>query len=193
MEAMAAAESMGALVTIVGAGATIVLDFARIVDLSTAEEVIIALLALLAIDALTERIGVLERIEEKLRAGSLCLEGRGDFSRPLEERLASAGRVHLLGVSLVGIISQYQWLIIEKAKEGCQFKIITVAPEFYDLGEVPTSWYGSRGSKPNLEHTLFTIERIKERVGNGMVEVRRKGCTRTPPLYTHAGYRQLLV
>jgi hypothetical protein len=159
------------LVTILGAGATIVLDLFRIVELSTAEEVIIALLALLAIDALTERIGVLERIESKLRVGGVRLQDRNSFAESLEKRWARASEVCLLASNLVGIVTHYRDLMAERAKEGCRFRMIILDPEFLDLDGLPVSWYGS-GRKESLQYAIHTIDRIRRRVGRDRVEVR---------------------
>jgi hypothetical protein len=168
------------LVTIVGAGATIVLDFLRIVELSTAEEVIIALLALLAIDALTERISVLERIENKLRGRGVRLRDRNSFAEPLERRLASASEVCLVGVNLVGIISHHRDLMTARAKEGCRFRIVTLDPEFLNLSSLPYSWYGS-GRKESLRYAMHSIERIIRKTGEDRVELR---LARFPPPYS---------
>ena len=54
------------LVTTVGAATAIVLSTIGILTLSLAESIIIALLALLAIDALTERVSLLQLIDQKI-------------------------------------------------------------------------------------------------------------------------------
>jgi len=48
------------------AGVAIVLSFLKLIQLSVAEEIVIALLALLAVDALNERLSLLERMRAKL-------------------------------------------------------------------------------------------------------------------------------
>jgi uncharacterized protein YqcC (DUF446 family) len=103
------------LVTIFGAGLAIVLSLLKIIQLSSAEEIIIALLALLAVDALNERLSFLERMGQKL--GDLCAEmGKlplGDIK--LKKRSVLTGTVegisrdahclHILGLNLQGVIS----------------------------------------------------------------------------------------
>ena len=171
------------LLTILGAGAAIILAMLGIVNLSIAEGIIVTLLALLASDALTERIGILERIERSLNTRVRCLklEDRKGFPVSLEERLANAKQVYLLGVNLHGIVSQYQGLFSMRAQDGCQFKFITTAPEFYGLG-VPTSWYGSQKEKnPALNLTKDTIKKLIRKVGQDEVELRYTPC---PPPYT---------
>jgi hypothetical protein len=54
------------LLTILGAGTAIIFSLFGIIGLSVAENIILALLALLAVDALIERLSILERIETKL-------------------------------------------------------------------------------------------------------------------------------
>ena len=53
------------VIAILGAGIAITLSLLKVINLSIAEDIVIALLALLAVYALTERLDLLERIERK--------------------------------------------------------------------------------------------------------------------------------
>ena len=51
-----------AILTIMGAGSAVVLSLLKIIDLTRAEEIIVTLIGLIAIDALIERLHILEKI-----------------------------------------------------------------------------------------------------------------------------------
>jgi len=103
------------LLTILAAGVAIVLSFLKLIQLSVAEEIVIALLALLAVDALNERLSLLERMRAKLGDLSaqisqlpfadIKLEKRDTLTGTLEGTLKGARRLDILGLNLWGILS----------------------------------------------------------------------------------------
>ena len=73
--------------TILGAGVAIVLSLIKAIQLTTAEEIIIALLALISVDALNERLSLLEKIEARLHSLGTenTLKSRNDLKSPVEK------------------------------------------------------------------------------------------------------------
>jgi hypothetical protein len=79
------------LLTILTAGAAIVLSLLKLIELSVAEEIVIALLALLAVDALNERLSLLERMRARLEHLSAQMGQLPLANIRLENRDAFAG------------------------------------------------------------------------------------------------------
>lgn len=90
---------------------------------------------------------------QKTKPSSVDLNNRQGFSVPLEERIANAREVYLLGLNLVGLVSHFEGIISEKAGNGCKFRIITLDSDFFATPKLPTSWYGSLRRKQDLEQS----------------------------------------
>jgi hypothetical protein len=111
------------LLTVLGAGIAIVLSFLNLIQLSLSEEIIIALLALLAVDALSERLSFLERVQtnlsnlstqiQELPLADIKLEDRSTFTGTLDKPLRDAHRLDIFGLTLRGVIA-HSWGCFEK-------------------------------------------------------------------------------
>lgn len=124
------------LLTILGASVSITLPLFTGIKLSTAENIIIALLGLLAIDALTERLSVLEKIETKLSNLSVkqALKPRSQMIS-VEDQAANATDIGIVAISGVSLGYRHVDFFEKKLKQGCKIRIILLDP---DSPAVPT-------------------------------------------------------
>ena len=118
------------LVTTVGAATAIVLSTIGILTLSLAESIIIALLALLAIDALTERVSLLQLIDQKISSLSeeQALRPRDKILQP-REYARSASEICITGISASSMTNQDMTFYKEKMTDGCNIKILILDPD----------------------------------------------------------------
>ena len=117
------------LLTVSTAGIVGVLSLFGYLPLSAPESVIIVLLALLAVDSLIERTGILERIDNKLNAieaKPVLLLGP-DYSDYVEAT-KQASEIWLLAVSAKEVVGQYCNFFLEMLKKGCNIRIILLNP-----------------------------------------------------------------
>jgi len=161
------------LLTILGAGTAIVLSLIDVIQLSIAEEVVIALLALLAADALSERLSVLERIESKLS----CLSKPGGFLSdrstqmpPLEEYLQGAKEFLVVGGSLAGLVPEYRDYFRE-ISNGCALRFVLFDPDSPALESV-AKWVGTQPEifRKEIEIARSMLDILK--AGGANIEVR---------------------
>ena len=138
-----------------------------------------ALLAVLALDTLVERLGYLDRIEEKI-ASIEASQGHPkahDFlyskqeAQDLRKTLARAREVWLTGRSLVNILD-FSNLFTELAREHqCHFKFLLPDPNEV-TGEL---MYGKRWAAHfdvNIEKALSNLRALQESAGPDLIEVR---------------------
>lgn len=118
------------LFTMLGAGLAIVLSLLGILELTLAENIIVALLGLLAFDALTERLNVLEKIEAKLDYSSResALKSRQEYI-PLPERAEHAMEICILAISATTITAPNLGFYQNKLKSGCGIRVILLDPD----------------------------------------------------------------
>ncbi|HBG74918.1 MAG: hypothetical protein A2X25_07545 [Chloroflexi bacterium GWB2_49_20] len=118
------------LLTILVAGSTGILGIFNLVKISPVEGIIIALLALLAVDGLTERLSILEKIEAQL--GSYTM-GETLMSRskllPPSEIASSASEIAFVGVSGISIFVNHLGFFEQKFISGCKLRFILLDPE----------------------------------------------------------------
>ena len=117
------------LLTILGAATVLVLSLLKVFQLDLPDEVIIALLALLAIDALTERLGLLENIEVKLAGLSVgqALRKRADIP-PIEEQALYGSEICIAAISAISVVVRYQSVFESKLRAGCNVRVILLDP-----------------------------------------------------------------
>ncbi len=160
------------LLTILGAGIAIVLSFIGVGVLSIAESIIIVLLALLAADALIERISVLERIEAKLSNFS---RGHSLISKTeipkIDEQAAYASEICIIGVSAISLLTQDLGFFEKKVRNGCKIRAILLDPESPSLqtwnliNKIPTP-------SSDIEKSLMMLKEITQNKGTkGKCEV----------------------
>ena len=107
------------LLTILGAATAIVLVTLGFLDLTIPEGIIIALLGLLSIDGLTERITSLEKIEKHLGNIPMGQALRHRTEIPLiEEQTSHASEIVIMAASAVTLTAKYAHYFEEKMKQG---------------------------------------------------------------------------
>lgn len=159
--------------TIIGAGTAIVLSLIDFIKLSTSENIVIALLALLAIDAFIERLSVLEKIEDKLSnlSNVQILKKRVDLLKPTEQA-KHASEICILAVSAVSIISPYIGFYKNKMKGGCNLRVILLNPDSLSL-ETWNLLVTHTYTKNHTESTLGALaELMSDKEASGKCEVR---------------------
>lgn len=125
------------LVTILGAGLALALAAASVIRLTIAENLIIGLLALLGVDALTERLVILGRIEDKLKSATTGqpLRGRSQIP-PVESFVSPAVEILIIAISGISIIHQNLRLFAEKIEAGCKVRIALLDPQSPTVGVI---------------------------------------------------------
>ncbi|MCW4055392.1 MAG: hypothetical protein NWE82_01265 [Candidatus Bathyarchaeota archaeon] len=164
------------LLTILGAGAAIVLSLFKLITLSIAEDVTIALLALLAVDALGERLGLLDRIETHVVDLSRKLESRpsADELLLLRDELPSflsqiqkGDDIWVAGRSLAILLNNYSNQIQEATKSGKRFRFMIVDPDNLPLmNAIASSSYPYPSAVTVEQHGRQALAHLKLLVEN---------------------------
>jgi len=117
------------LLTILLAGSTGVLSIFNLFKISPVEGIIIALLVLLAVDGLTERLSILEKIESQLGSYTMGekLRSRSQLLSP-EEMASTASEIAFVGVSGISIFINNLGFFEKKIKAGCKLRFILLDP-----------------------------------------------------------------
>lgn len=91
--------------------------------------IIIALLALLAIDALTERLSLLEKIESRLATYSVGaqMKNRSQLPTP-NERAQTASEISIVAVSAISLLVNHLGFFERKMKTGCKLRVVLLEP-----------------------------------------------------------------
>ncbi len=161
------------LLTILGAGLSIVLSLLGIIKLNIAENIIIALLALLAVDALTERLSVLEKIEARLSklTAEQSLKKRSEILTPIEHG-PQASEICIAVIHGGSVITPYTGFYESRIRDGCKIRVILLDPG----AEAVQTWIlRSRGtdSKLRIEASLERLRSLVQLSGvKGNCEVR---------------------
>ncbi|MCL4707199.1 hypothetical protein KJ068_18750 [bacterium] len=94
------------------------------------DEVIVTLLALIAVDALVERMSLLEKISARVEKWpeEEVLRDRSKLNR-MEELAAGATEIWAAGISLVSIIRPYDNFYLQKLREGCNLRFLLLDPD----------------------------------------------------------------
>jgi len=146
------------LLTILGAGITNALSLFGLLRLSTSESIIIALLGLLAIDALVERKSILEKVESLLNGPSSkqALKTRAEILTPPNHAQA-ATEICILGLHGATGITPYVGFYEQKLREGCKIRIILVDPS----SSVIDLWEQTRGNRTTRAYLQASLEALK--------------------------------
>jgi hypothetical protein len=117
------------VLTILAAGIAILLSTLEIIDLSIADEIVIGLLALLAVDALTERLSLLDSIKDELRriAGPPSLQSKQDIPK-VEHQARRASEISVIAISAAGLTVKHLSFFEERIAHGCTLRMILVDP-----------------------------------------------------------------
>lgn len=121
--------------------------------LSTTEGVVITMLGLLAVNALTERLSFLEKIEAKLAflPGKNLLNSRSELPS-LDEAARAATEIRILSVSGITLIPSNLSFFKKRLSEGCVIKFILLNPESDSL----PGWRRIIGGKFNASQDIHT-------------------------------------
>lgn len=147
-----------------------------------AEQVIMALLAFLAIDSLVERLDLLTNIEQGVASiqktltpkvtADVFFKRRKNF--PRMEQLINEARsdIWIAGVSLdtmVTLISTFE----SKLKQGCRIRFLALAPEGEAL-QVAAKYHATEPTfwSTRIKSNLVAIGSRLKSAGNGSVEIR---------------------
>jgi hypothetical protein len=150
------------LLTILGAGTAIILSLLGIIGLSVAENIILALLALLAIDALTERLSILEKIENKLSSlpSGQRLRTRDEIPS-VETQATYASEICIIAISAVAVLPRNLPFFQKKVKSGCKIRVILLNP---DSSSLQTFNLLDKGytAKSDIERTLRLLKELAQ-------------------------------
>lgn len=118
------------LITVLFALAVGILSILHRFQPTYVEGIIITLLALLALDSLVERVGLLEKIEERISRlpSSDQLKDRSGL-RDIREMGISATEIVAAGPTLVQLITPNFDFFAKKMREGCNLKFVLLDPK----------------------------------------------------------------
>ena len=162
------------ILTISGAGCAVVLSFLKIIEITIAEDIIIALLGLIAIDALVERLHILEKIESKLDREQYkhILRKRVDIVPP-DKMAKNASSIHALTISAYSIGVPYIDFYESKLKEGCDIKFILLDPNSKCLATLNQQNLDYIDTKNHIDSSLRVLKPLsKEKKYKGKFEIR---------------------
>ncbi|MBN2006472.1 MAG: hypothetical protein JXA21_24180 [Anaerolineae bacterium] len=147
-----------------------------------ADRIIMALLGVLAIDTLIEKLGYLHRIEEnivKLRDKPHSADNifhAKDKMRSFDEWLKECKEMRVLGRDCIGLLNQYTNQIIEKTLDGGCFRFLIADPNDAKLMDViaTSSVLRSSGTERAqvIQQALKILEDIVKKGKKGSVEVK---------------------
>lgn len=150
--------------TILGAGCAIILSQLEVFKSSIAENVIIGLLALIAIDALIERLQILERIEKKLSQDTTKQVLRGRNIIPGPNLFAqNASSISVIAISAVNISNASMDFFERKLKDGCIIKFILLSPDSKYLEALEQQHLDVISTKPQIQNTLKLLLPLTQR------------------------------
>jgi hypothetical protein len=162
------------LAIIVVAGGAGILSRLGLLQAKPIESVLLAVLALLAVDALTERINLLERIEERLSNLTSVSGLRERAQIPLiHEEAVDASEIVVVGASLISWVVPHYDFFERQMKRGCKFRFLLLDPT---SPAVPVWDLTTRSPviKIDIERTLESLKLMKqaEKDSRGRCEVR---------------------
>jgi hypothetical protein len=144
------------LLTVVAQG----LSLFGVIRLSLGENLIVLLLALLAVDALTERLTILEKIRNDIKnIDNRILLDRNELS-PLPHRIAQCRTIHFVGMSLVSLAVQHYGDLAKKAQEGCEIRILVLNPNNDQLIKTTCSFVRSLTPDAHRQQILTSLDTL---------------------------------
>jgi hypothetical protein len=160
------------LLTIFGAGLAVILSNYGLIETTVAENIVITLIALLAIDALIERINVLERLESTIGriSGEQQLKPRETIPT-VESQAERATEICLFAVSAISVASRKATFFEQKLSSGCNLRVILLNPESPSLPawELQNRFTTARS---DIASTLATFKELSRVRAKGKCEVR---------------------
>jgi len=133
------------------------------------ERTVVLLLALLAVDSLVERIGLLERMYELLQQRAVGLSDRSTLNA--DEIFADAQDVTLSGITLLNILTERQHLFQALLTRGTRFRVLLLDPK----SSACAAWNETVVDEPiqaHLETALAVLRRMRKIAPLAPLEVR---------------------
>lgn len=137
------------------------------------DEVIVTLLALIAVDALVERMSLLEKISARVEKWpeEEVLRDRSKLNR-MEELAAGATEIWAAGISLVSIIRPYDNFYLQKLRDGCNLRFLLLNPNS-KAAEVWNKKQQTPTAKRDIKSSLQALDGlIQYKTLKGKCEVR---------------------
>lgn len=155
------------VMTILGAAIAIALSTFQIITLSISENIIIALLGLIAIDGLTERLTLLERILEYLqsRNASSTLRTRWEILTPAEHA-KNAKEINILAVHATSVILTNLGFYKQRLDGGSKMRIILMNHHDECVLDVWGRMVNSRSTRSHIQSSLNALNELKEYAPN---------------------------
>lgn len=161
------------IVTIIGSLSFVIAGWFDFVELTQAESVIVALLALLSVDSLVERMSLLEKIEARLNSQGPVhpLRKRQAIETP-DQFAKHASSIHVLAISGISIVKQFEGFYRKKITSGCKAEFILLRPDEKMIEIWKKQNLGSSGTKPHIVSSLDVLRSLSElQSKNGSCEV----------------------
>jgi hypothetical protein len=159
----------------------------------TADQILLALLAVLALDTLIERLGYLDRIENLLKENQVLLgqteelvrreiEGKirpSDFlstDRAIDEEFfASASRVILTGITLQSRIRQLTHILEQRLRAGAAIQLALLEPSDSNLHQMVARGWGDASPEYYRNTINGSVARLdiiaRNAQGKGQMEI----------------------
>jgi len=168
------------IVTILVAATVPALYSLGIIQLTVGEGFIIGLIAVLAIDALIERVKVLNEIRNDVKQLMLrSLTSQDVFqtrpSSPLEDRLANAKSLDIAAPSLNAIAKTQHDLLLKKASEGCKIRLLLLNPHNEELMKYTYLLMGATSPEEQKGEILSSLDRFTNHnpyLQSGLLQIR---------------------
>jgi hypothetical protein len=158
------------LLTVLTASLVLSLSAVGVIELTIAENLIVGLVALLGIDALTERLSILKRIEGRLNeiSAGQPLRSRGQIPS-FASFVGPANEIVVVAISGISVLHQNLELLLEKIRDGCKVRIVLLDPQSPAV-EVLHMQYGLPTAARDIPASLQALCRIQ--ASEGFCEVR---------------------
>jgi len=161
------------ILTMLGAGLVLILSTIGFVQLSTPDTIIIALLALISVDALWERLTILSSIESKLDHITAVHTLRSRHEKPrLDEFCANASDISILAISSLSVRTSQLTFIEGSLRRGCSIRLVLLDPD--SPGLIAFNMTSKVDTAANdIRSTLAVLSELIEKQGSkGKLKIR---------------------
>ncbi len=173
------------LLTAISVFAGNILGLLGVIQISVVEGLILLAIGLLAIDALTERIQILSRIEIALQriqrpkstAESFLVSSYSQIP-PLSERLLSARQLWVSGTNLTHLLTHHEEMLLKSIiQRGLEVKFLIASPESPLVDEMaimnyPESTDPLERFNVTLNKTSVQLQDLIEKAPSSQIEIR---------------------
>ena len=174
-------ELVAPIVTIFGAALALLLQSYGTIQFTKGEGFIIGLIAILAIDALIERVKVLNEIRNDVNRIAARNDTLQDIFqprtalKPLEDRFLTSKSIDIAAPSLLAIVTSHHELLVKKASEGCKIRLLLQNPNNEVL--IKTSYILVAALSPDdqKEEIVKSLNRLTDKnpyLQSGLIQIR---------------------